>query len=65
MAFNMRSLDGEKWAEAFVAAVRNKTLDPCNEEDVRAWFQNAIMAGYDRGQPVCGDELVSRAQRVN
>jgi len=63
--FNTRSLDGEEWAAAFVAAVKAKTVNPESEEDVRAWFQNAIMAGYDRGMPVNGDEAASRLVKPN
>jgi len=63
--FNPRSLNGEEWAAAFVAAVKSKTVDPESEEDVRAWFQNAIMAGYDRGMPVNGDEAASRLIKPN
>lgn len=48
-------LDGEIWAKEFIARVQDKTINPENLDDVRSWFQNAIMAGSDHGLPVNGD----------
>lgn len=39
--------DARKWAEAFVATVREHPEIPTDEGTMTGWFANAIMAGYD------------------
>lgn len=48
-------LDADVWAKTFIRNVKEGTVDPADLDTVRAWFANAIMAGYDHGRPVNGD----------
>lgn len=42
------NMDARAWAEGFALTLRNNPeLDPHDEEWMRGWFANAIMAGYD------------------
>jgi len=40
--------DAAKWAEEFVTNVKAKPEIATDEDTMRGWFANAIMAGYDK-----------------
>lgn len=48
-------LDAKIWAAEFC-----KITGFADEETAFGWFANAIMAGVDRGMPVCGDQMAAR-----
>mgnify|MGYP001559154401 CR=1 FL=1 len=50
--YTWMGMDAERWALAFCA--KNPAAD---HELMRTWFASAIMAGYDRGQPINADHI--------
>lgn len=42
--------DASVWAEEFVKTVKRKPKIATDEDTMRGWFANAIMAGYDKGK---------------
>lgn len=54
--FNPQSMDAVVWAKEFMRLYNNNKLRPINipdwvdEDTMRGWFANAIMAGYDEAR---------------
>lgn len=57
----VESMDADDWAQEFVRRVKSDPSIATDVDTMRAWFANAIMVGYDRGRPVCGDQLAYMA----